>query len=469
MTAIEFIMQFIKGGSATDVSTSGTDQLPTGIHDSSGTRIDPATSADIQALQEQSGAQYLFSEYQASLADGAEIVSGWLDMATVDKWQGEFGAGVAGLTQVIETSSNPDGAGFTVDSTTTINTTFQLFNVIVRQRYLRVRWQNNTGSPVTGCYAAVKATYGSSDKLSVFPLSVSPTAFSQAALVQAVGIGLQPDGDYANTPADGKLATYETPLLAAGSVTLGPFDTDGYKSIELYVATDQVSGSQGIVVEYTPDAQAAIPVYYPGPQFTFGPDEVAAGFEVKRFAPAMDGFRVTYTNGGTDQGSFLLNLESRTSATENPGISVKNDFNATQAAIATRGLVVAEDANASGQFDNIEHHNGGLDTTILNHETDTPIRAADSWAVVKGTVSTTPTALPSTALANRISIEIHNADNTRTLRIGTSAAQVSAGQYRELDKSESIILELDESVTIYAASDSSTCAYEVIELGDSSV
>lgn len=133
---------------------------------------------------------YLFSEYQASLADGAEITSPWLDMECVDKWQGEFGSGSPGLTQIIETSSGPSGTGFAVSTATPVATTFQLFNVIVRQRYLRIRWQNNTGSVVANCYSAIKASYGSSDKQSVIPLNVDPVDFSQSTVTQAQIYGI---------------------------------------------------------------------------------------------------------------------------------------------------------------------------------------------------------------------------------------------------------------------------------------
>lgn len=63
---------------------------------------------------------------------------------------------------------------------------------------MRFRWQNNTGLAVTNVSMEVKETYGSSDKMSVFPLGVQPDTFSQAALVQAVARGKDPDNIYRN-------------------------------------------------------------------------------------------------------------------------------------------------------------------------------------------------------------------------------------------------------------------------------
>lgn len=133
---------------------------------------------------------YLFSDYQASLADGAEIDSGWIDMSTVDKYQFEGSASVAGMTQRLESSSGPAGTGATLVTSSEVLGPFTLFNVIARQRYMRFRWQNNTGSAVSNASLAIKASYGSSDKLSVLALNVPPADFSQSILTQSVIFGL---------------------------------------------------------------------------------------------------------------------------------------------------------------------------------------------------------------------------------------------------------------------------------------
>lgn len=154
--------------------------------------VQPTTPSDTQPI---SGAvevhsEYLFSGYQASLADGAEIDSGWLDMGNVDKYQFEGLASTPGMTQIIESSSGAGGTGAAVSTSLVVSGVFQLFNVIARQRYMRFRWQNNTGSAVTNAALSIKASYGSSDKLSVLSLNTTPSDFSQSVLTQSVLFGL---------------------------------------------------------------------------------------------------------------------------------------------------------------------------------------------------------------------------------------------------------------------------------------
>ena len=112
-------------------------------------------------------ADYVFSQYESSLSNGAEIDSGWIDMGGADKYQFEGVSGVPGFDLVIESSNVSGGGEADITSNTPINTTFHLFNVIARQRYIRFRWQNNTGGATTASLS-IKKTFGSSDKLSVF-------------------------------------------------------------------------------------------------------------------------------------------------------------------------------------------------------------------------------------------------------------------------------------------------------------
>lgn len=398
-------------------------------------------------------AQYLFSEYAATIADGEEIASPIIDMAEVDKWQGEFGAGAVGLTQIIETANDAALSEFAVTSNTIVDNTFQLFNVIVRQRYLRIRWQNNTGSPVSGCYAAIKATYGSSDKLSVFPLSVAPTDFSQAALVQAVAKAQQPDGDYVNAPADGNVFTHSSPLGAAGTFTTPAFDTDGWKAIELYVATDQVSLQDGILIEFTPDAQAVSPVWYPGPQFTFAQDAVDAGFLIKRFAPALDGFRLTYTNGGFAQSAFFASLEIKTSATEPTSTSIENDIDPSQAAALGRSVDFAK--NDIGVYGNITRGPlGGKRVSVYEHESETPIESLNALSGNATSVnSTSPTQIAGAPPLGTRAVTIQaDPDNTKVIYIGFNGAVTSGNAPCALQSGDFITFEVDDTPVFYAIS-----------------
>lgn len=157
--------------------------------------------------------EYLFSEYQASLANGEEINSGWMDMATVDKYQFEGTSSVAGMTQVIASSTGPSGTGATLTTSSTTAGTFQLFNVIARQRYMRFHWQNNTGGTVTNASLSIKASFGSSDKLSVLSLNTQPADFSQSILTQSVLYGVNEETETRNQVA---LSGNDNLLVALG-------------------------------------------------------------------------------------------------------------------------------------------------------------------------------------------------------------------------------------------------------------
>ena len=149
-----------------------------------------ASSSDVQIASD-----LLYSNYSATLADGGEMDTGWLDMSGIDKVQFSGLASIPGMNLLIE--SRADAAQTPLTSNTVYSAgIFFMFNVICRQNQMRFRWQNNTGGPVSNVSAEIKASYGSSDKLSVFPVSVQPSDFSQAALVQSITRGLSVEGTY---------------------------------------------------------------------------------------------------------------------------------------------------------------------------------------------------------------------------------------------------------------------------------
>ena len=147
--------------------------------------------------------------------------------------------------------------------------------------------------------------------------------------VRAALTGEQPDGDYVNGKADGTAFSYETPLLAGGSYDSGWIDTDGWISIELFISTDQLSAIGGIVVEFTDDVQ--------GPQtvratqtFAYREVDVEKNYLQLDIPTRLDGFRVRYTNGASNQGSFFISADLRTNATplrtNQSGALVTTDF-----------------------------------------------------------------------------------------------------------------------------------------------
>ncbi len=412
-------------------------------------------------------AEYVFTESQASLGDGAEIDSGWMDTETWDKYQLEVDSDQI-LTLTISSATGAGGTGIVSVLPTIPPQAVYSISVPPRRRYVRYQLQNLTGGPVTNCAMSIKATYGSSDKQTVIPLSFAPADVSQAALVAAVGKGRRPDGAYINTPADGILMEYTTPILAAGSVTLGPFDTEGFKSIEMYIATDQVSDTNGIVVAYTSNPNAVTPTYYPGQTFTFGPDAVSSGFVAKRFAPVLSGFKITFTNGGFAQGSLYFALRVKNSQAEPTSVSVENDINATQGTVLSRAVIAAK--NDIGTYGNIMRGaRGGHRVSIYEHEAETPIKPLNALSGNATSVgSGTATRIASAAPAGTKSIEIQaDPDNTKIVYLGFNSGVNSGNAPLALNAGDARVYEVDGTPQFWAIAASGSQAVRWTYIGES--
>jgi len=259
----------------------------------------------------------LYSDLQATLNNGSSIDSGWLDMQAFDKVQFSGYASTAGMTMLIESKSTSGGSTQLSTPVTYNEGVFYLFNVICRQRFMKFTWTNNTGVGVTDASMEIKAFKGASDKLSVFPLSVNPTDFSQAALVQSVTRGRQPDGDYVSTPADGSAFSTSANLGIGASVSTGWVDTDGWADIQIFINADQPSASRGVLIEFTDDANIGSPVTRASQTFSFTEKDIERGFLRLNLEPLLDGIKVTYTNGATAQTSFFFEIALRVTSQPN--------------------------------------------------------------------------------------------------------------------------------------------------------
>lgn len=189
-------------------------------------------------------AKILYEGNNATLADDGTIATGWLDLQEYDKYQISAYQSVTGGDGMRITLESY-GSGATADTTQLTSFTdytaggFFLANLIARQRYMKFTLTNRTGSTSSSTFE-IKGFIGSSDKLSVFPVSVDPSAFSQAALVQSITRGRQPDGDYVNSAADGSAFSTST-VLNSTSLTnsIGIDDTDiVVNSVSGLVTTD---------------------------------------------------------------------------------------------------------------------------------------------------------------------------------------------------------------------------------------
>lgn len=334
-------------------------------------------------------------------------------------------------------------------------------------RYFRIVIENISGSTCTELSA--RSVGGQDTPIAVTTSLDQPLLDSFPAPVQrTVTVGRQPDGDYVNTPADGNVYTHGSPLGAGGLFTTPTFDTDGWKAIELYIATDQVSLQDGIVVEYTPDAQAATPVWYPGPKFTYSQDAVDSGFLVKRFAPALDGFRITYTNGGTGQVDWFFSLELKNAITEPTGLSLENDIDPSQSALLTRGIEFL--ANDSGDYANILRGPlGGKRVSIYEHESETPIKPLNNLSgnALIGVGSASAVQIATGAPATTKTVEIQaDPGNTKVVYIGFNTSLTSGNAPIALQAGDARVFEVNGTPQFYARSESGSQTVRWTFIGD---
>lgn len=141
-------------------------------------------------------ATILFSAEVASLADGAEIDSDWLQLAGVLGLLVGIRSDVAGLTLVQQDRRSAGGSVFE----TTIPLPLALANLPVqfpaREIESRFILQNNSGAPLTNVVFIVKATQV---QPTITPLVLNPLPQSQALLTQSVLIGRDTFGQYRNS------------------------------------------------------------------------------------------------------------------------------------------------------------------------------------------------------------------------------------------------------------------------------
>ena len=269
------------------------------------------TATDIKGDTESLNTSQKFNSASASLANGAELDSGWLDTELTGAYQISIFAASSGLSLIIDSSESNGGGGVNdIQSNTPLQASF-LATLPTRERYMRFRVQNNSGSAISNVKFDVKYNPTGGSGASVFPIYVAPAAFSPATLTQAVSIGQQPDGDYVASPSDGSALSTSSTLLGGATYTSDWVDSDGWNTIELFISSNTVSSNQGVAIQYTDDTQAGTPTVRAQKKFTFNPVDVQRGFKEVRVPASLDGFRVIYTNGAADQSAFYLDATLR--------------------------------------------------------------------------------------------------------------------------------------------------------------
>lgn len=271
--------------------------------------------------------------------------------------------------------------------------------------------------------------------------------------------------DFPLTDIDPNNSTSDT--LGIGATFTGTYtSTKGFAGTSIFIKADVDSGSSGVKIYHSTDGvtdDREITLFY---------DASASPEGIIYLIPAStEYFRIEYTNNGTDaQSEFIISVKHATTPYQAPALPL--NIPATDNSVAQQVKSVIEADNGSS-YGNIERGaNGGLDTGIVEHEVTTPLKPGDSWDITKTTISSgsaTNIIASGSALANRISVEIYNADANKDIHIGTSTTQVDAGQFRTIGPGQGLTLELNEDVTIAGKAQSGSTSVEVIEVADSTL
>ena len=161
--------------------------------------------------------------------------------------------------------------------------------------------------------------------------------------VRAVITSQQPNGDFRYEPHNGVALSTTANLAGDASYQSAWIDTDGYNSIELFIASDQISSDRGIQVEFT-DNLSGTPTIRENIHYTFTDKDVIRGFLDIFLPPRMVGFRIEYENGSTPQTSFLLQCDLKING--NP-----ERFN-------TGGALIISDFSTEVALGNVPNHIG---------------------------------------------------------------------------------------------------------------
>lgn len=169
----------------------------------------------------------------------------------------------------------------------------------------------------------------------------------------AVLVGKQPDGDYVKIPASGSafnnVSDGKSTLNADEVYTSAWIDTDGFNLIELFITSNVTSATDGLEIQFTDDVQGSQTRRF-SRFYTFGSSDVTNGYQKLTIPTALDGFRVIYTNGTTQQTNFYLEATLKTNGIIDT-VRLNTNLDDDTEANLTRSVLVGK--NPSGTYANI--------------------------------------------------------------------------------------------------------------------
>lgn len=332
------------------------------------------------------------------------------------------------LIEVSNNSTGPAVASFVLTTANNPPTEFIYFTPGFR--YIRVKYKNDTTAQT---FFSLN-TFGYINPASA-PIRSIGSGLNSSALAlttRGVSFGRQPDGDYVETPSSGSIFSYSTDNgdlpLAADEILETPWiDSDGWRSIEIWITSDVMSADDGIEIERTIDANAETPVASGAPEvYQFNGVDLINGKKVIRLAPELDGFRVRYQNNDTTaQTNFTMEITLHVNPVELPVAEMADQDSDQSKTLRTKGAVIAPDDNREWDIIGRDGNGSSINTFVKEVNPDLVVPAPDN-AFESGQLNVSqesPTLIPRPStlnVENPRNLEIRVQDAYKAVYLGKS-------------------------------------------------
>ncbi len=230
---------------------------------------------------------------------------------------------------------------------------------------------------------------------------------------------------------------------------------EGYVSLEIIIATDQVSATDGIVISFSDRGDTGA-VARTQRKETFSDDDVTAGYKTIIVEPRLSFTKVDYGNGGVAQGSFFMQTRLHKQSLELPRGSLEASVSSTNTALMTRGAILAK-TDAGGYGNILRSLLGGLRVSLREQEIELQQKSCSTHRCDRLNVTTgAAQQLDTTKLTNRKYITISNNDATKGVCYGTVSSLSTSSQSIDLPAGSAHQQEWDASLDVYCISTSGT-------------
>jgi len=356
--------------------------------------------------------------------------------------------------------------------------TYGLFFSLPREAaYYRVIYTNGDTDQTTFKLQSLLSTSNAGSWYT--PLGGKVTDTSTAQIIKAANIGQQPDGDWVTLRATGVSFEYSTEkadspdpvLIASEELDTGWLDTDGWASIEIYITSDVVSIEDGIQIQRTIDT-SAIPVLQSGQSefHTYTSQDVINGFKVIRIPAVLDGFKMIYSNGLTDQTSFEVVITNQITSAEPPSSQLTDELNAGNRATTTKASIIAPDDNNS--FENVGRNGEGVNAlNIYLKDISAALGMKPYDAFETGQINVngnTPVLVPPSTIANPSKLMLQNTDPIDDVYYGNSASVTELTGYR-IKNDQEATLNIDATPQVWLIAQSGGGETNILNLDANNV